>query len=238
MAVSLDQQPQPSAASMYEVSEADCLQAFRKLSQRQARMSQAKLNELHDRLLGPKGVFVRLGRELERLGRQAPLLKDMETLCGPARRTLADKVLSYALGYHNRRSASWNPFRAASRERLCWMIYDKNAPFILVERYVALLALHQRDGMFFSRLIETTRGSVERRIMFCGLLEHHDALLPVERSVYPPSYRIAQQSHLDHEEAIYGPLNLGEPVLALLEARGPKRLLKYVMTQLEPGTMH
>lgn len=232
MTLSSDQQPQPLGASTTEISEADCLLAFRKLSQRQARMSAQKLTQLHDRLLGPKGIFVRLGRELEHQGRQAPLLKDMDTLCGPARRTLADRAVSYALGYHNRRSVTWNPYRSASRERLCWMIYDKNAPFILVERYVALLALHQRDGAFFSRLIETTRGSVERRIMFHGLLEHHDALLPVERSVYPASYRIAQQSHLDQEEAIYGPLSLGQPVSLLLETRGPKKLLKHVIAQL------
>lgn len=232
MATSLDQQLPQSGTSSGEVSDADCLLAFRKLSQRQARMSVQKLNDLHNRLLGPKGIFVRLGRQLEQLGRQAPLLDDMAQLCGPERRTQADRAVSYALGYHNRRSVSWNPYRSAGRERLCWMIYDKNAPFILVERYVALLALHQRDGMFFSRLIETTRGSVERRIMFCGLLEHHDALLPVERSVYPPTYRAAQQSHLDHEESVYGPLNLGQPVLVLLENGGPKKLLRQVVAQL------
>lgn len=231
MAASLDQYKQLSGSSSCEVPEADCLLAFRKLSQRQARMSAQKLNELHDRLLGPKGIFVRLGRQLEQQGRQAPLLDDMAQLCGPERRTLADKAVCYALSYHNRRTVSWNPFRAASRERLCWMVYDKNAPFILVERYVALLALHQRDGIFFSRLIETTRGSVERRIMFCGLLEHHDALLPVERSVYPATYRAAQQSHLDQEESVYGPLNLDQSVLVLLETRGPKKLLKQVMGQ-------
>lgn len=232
MAASLDQPTHSSGSSSYEVSEADCLLAFRKLSQRQARMSLQKLNELHNRLLGPKGIFVRLGRQLEQLGRQAPLLDDMAQLCGAERRTLADRAVCYALGYHNRRTVSWNPFRSASRERLCWMVYDKSAPFILVERYVALLALHQRDGMFFSRLIETTRGSVERRIMFYGLLEHHDALLPVERSVYPPTYRAAQQSHLDHEEMVYGPLNLGQPVLVLLESCGPKKLLRQVVAQL------
>lgn len=232
MAASLDQQLQRFGFSSSQVSEADCLLAFRKLSQRQARMSAKKLNELHDRMLGPKGVFVRLGRGLEQLGRQTPLLDDMAQLCGAERRTLADRAACYALDYHNRRTVSWNPYRAASRERLCWMIYDKNAPFIMVERYVALLALHQRDGAFFSRLIETTRGSVERRIMFRGLLEHHDALLPVERSVYPATYRAAQQSHLEREEAVYGPLKLTQPVSKLLEAGGPKRLLRRVIAQM------
>ncbi|GAB7533136.1 hypothetical protein PS3A_55520 [Pseudomonas sp. 3A(2025)] len=195
-------------------------------------MSAKKLNELHDRILGPKGIFVRLGRGLEQLGRQTPLLDDMAQLCGAERRTQADRAMCYALDYHNRRNVSWNPYRSASRERLCWMIYDKSAPFIVVERYVALLALHQRDSVFFSRLIETTRGSVERRIMFRGLLEHHDALLPVERSVYPATYRAAQQSHLEREEAVYGPLKLDQPVSKLLEASGPKRLLRRVVAQL------
>ncbi|KQQ66504.1 hypothetical protein ASF84_24670 [Pseudomonas sp. Leaf127] len=210
----------------------DCLVAFRTVWQRQAKLSPAKLGTLHDRLLGPKGIFVLLGRQLERLGRQAPLLDEVTALGVTERRAQAEKALVYALAYHNRRSATLNPYRTASRERLCWMIYDKHAPFVLVERYVALLALHQRDGAFFARLIETTRGSVERRILFSGLLEHHDALLPIERSVYPADYRAAQQSHLDHEEALYGQLNLDQPIWLLLETIGPKKLVRKVAAQL------
>ncbi|MBD8491546.1 hypothetical protein IFR09_05920 [Pseudomonas syringae] len=232
MARSLENYAMPVVQPVPVVSEADCLQAFRNVRQRQAKLAPAKLVALHDRLLGPKGIFVLLGRELEQLGRQAPLLEDVTALDSIERRTLAERAVVCALAYHNRRTATLNPYREASRERLCWMVYDKHAPFALVERYVALLALHQRDGVFFARLIETTRGCVERRILFSGLLEHHDALLPVERSVYPADYRAAQQRHLDHEESIYGPLDLDQPIWKLLETLGSKKLLRRVAAQL------
>lgn len=41
-----------------------------------------------------------------------------------------------------------------------------------------------------------------------GLLEHFDALLPIEQSIYPVDYRLAQQRHTDQEEALYGRLEL------------------------------
>ncbi|MEX5614686.1 hypothetical protein ABFV55_08170, partial [Pseudomonas syringae] len=71
----------------------------------------------------------------------------------------------------------------------------------------------------------TTRNTVERRIVFHGLLEHFDRLLPIEKSIYPLNYRTVQQAHLDHEEALYGALIKQQSIGSLLEKYTPEWLL-------------
>jgi hypothetical protein len=75
---------------------------------------------------------------------------------------------------------------------------------------------------------------VERRIVFRGLLEHFDGLLPIEQSIYPLNYRRAQQSHLDREEALYGKLELDKPIYALLEEHSPEWLLENLCPVQQP----
>lgn len=216
------------------MSEADCRLAYEELARQQAMLSPGHLNQLYACLLGPRGLFALLVRELEELGRLAPLLEDVAALANRELRTQADKALCFVMGHHRWRNVSPNPFRAMSRERLCCLVYDDNAGYTLIERYAALLTLRQLDSQFFNRLIDTTRKSVERRIVFQGLLEHYDALLPVERCVYPDNYRAAQQEHLERELELYGDLTLSQPLSVMVTRYSTATLLKKLGVRQTP----
>ncbi len=104
-------------------------------------------------------------------------------------------------------------------------MFDDPSTHTLVERYTASEALRAQDSEYFVKLIATTRNTVERRIVFHGLLEHFDRLLPIEKSIYPLNYRAVQQAHLDNEEALYGALMMEQPIGTLLEMHTPEWLL-------------
>jgi hypothetical protein len=214
---SLWQEPHPADFSV--------MADFNRLAIRQTALSMEQLCEMQSRWMGPTGVFSRLARQVREQGRQAPALGDLAGLDDTRRQVMAEKSLQYALGVHWRRESVNNPFTGMRREYLCCVVFDDLAPYTLVERYAASAALRQHDGDYFSKLIATTRNSLERRIVFHGLLEHYDSLLPVEQSVYPINYRAAQQAHLDGEEAAYGKLALDRPVRELLERHTPKWVL-------------
>ena len=216
------------------MSEADCRIAYAALARQQAVLSAVHLTQLHDCLLGPRGLFALLVRELEELGRLAPLLEDVAALANRELRTQADKALCFVMGHHRWRNVSPNPFRAMSRERLCCLVYDDSAGYTLIERYAALLTLRQLDSQFFARLIDTTRKSVERRVVFQGLLEHYDALLPVERCVYPDNYRAAQQQYLERELELYGELTLTQPLSVMVARYSTPTLLKKLGVRQAP----
>lgn len=198
---------------------------FHRLSVRQAALSMEQLCELQSQWMGPRGLFAKLARQVTEQGRQAPLLSDVARLQDTHRQAMAEKAVQFALGLHYRREMVENPFTDLPREYLSCVVFDDLTPYALVERYAASAALRHRDGSYFSKLIATTRNTVERRVVFHGLLEHYDSLLPVERSVYPADYRAAQQRHLDKEEAAYGKLVLDRPVSELIARYTPQRLL-------------
>ncbi|MEQ4313217.1 hypothetical protein ABNM01_10650 [Pseudomonas syringae] len=198
---------------------------FHRLATRQAALSVAQLVEQQARLCGPVGLFVKLSRQLRSLGRQSPLLEDTERLKGRKRQWLAERAVQFALGKNSRRPGVDNPFKDMLREDLCCMVFDDSSLHTLVERYAASEALRRQDSEYFVKLIATTRNTVERRIVFHGLLEHFDRLLPIEKSIYPFDYRAVQLAHLEQEEALYGKLIMGQPITALLEAHTPEWLL-------------
>ena len=205
------------------------LERFRQLSARQSAQTLEQLCELQSRLMGPVGFFSRLGRQLAEQGRQAPILADLASLEKDSERyVMAEQALQYALGLHWRREPTDNPCSGLPREYLCCIVFDEQAPYTLVERYAASAALRQNDSEYFARLIATTRDTVERRLVFLGLLEHFDGLLPIERSIYPVNYRAAQQSHLENEERTYGRLVLEQPVRELLARHSADWVLTHI----------
>ena len=226
-AVSLhqDQLPQPSTPLGCIAVDPVAVRNFRKLAARQAPLSHSVLCEQQASLMGPKGLFAQFARQIIELGRQAPQLDDLLELERPERREQAERAVDFVLGFHHRRSYAENPFEQRSRAFLGVAVYDELAPFTLAERYAASQALRQLDGEYFIKLIATTRETVERRIVFHGLLQHFDALLPIERSIYPDNYRQVQQEHLQREEALYGRLQLDAPISLLLQERTPEWLL-------------
>ncbi len=201
---------------------------FSNLVDRQMTLPKEHLYALHKRWLGPQGIFASFGAEIERLGRQAPALNELDQLKNSSRQELAERAVAFALAQSNRRGAAINPFNACQREALCCVAFDQACDYTLVERYAAYEAMRESDSDFFIKLIATTRGVVERRIVFRGLLEHFDRLLPLEQSIYPDAYREVQQAHLDREERLYGPLSLNEPLVVLLERISPVDLLNQV----------
>lgn len=208
---------EPDQSAWQTPRQSDVMEDFRRLSLRQSVLTMEQLCQLQSRMLGPVGLFAKLARQVAEQGRQAPALADLAALEGQERQALANKAVEFILGMHHRREATGNPFAGLQREHLCCIVFDDLAPYTLVERYAASAALRQRDGEYFSKLIATTRNTVERRFAFHGLLEHFDGLLPVERSVYPVNYRAAQQAYLENEERRYGKLVLPHPVRDVLE---------------------
>jgi hypothetical protein len=230
MAVCASPKPVESEQSFWQAPDSnEVAKQYWLLSERQSAQTAEQLCELQSRLMGPVGLFSRLARQVAEQGRQAPLLADLGPLKNDhGRQAMAEQAVQFALGLHWRREATSNPYAGLQREYLCCVVFDELAPFTLVERYAASAALRQLDSEYFGKLIATTRNTVERRIVFIGLLEHFDALLPVERSIYPLNYRAAQQSHLENEERTYGKLELDAPVRELLERYSPHWLLTHL----------
>jgi len=206
----------------------DASSAFQRLVDEQSQLSREQLSELHKQWLGPHGVFATFSAEVERLGRQAPALDDLSSLGSPERMNQAERAVAFALAQSNRRRATNNPFGSRSRQDLCCVVLDESCAYTLAERYAAYEAMRQSDSDFFIKLIATTRGVTERRIVFHGLLEHYDRLLPIEKSIYPEAYRDVQQTHLDREEGLYGALILGDSLVAIFETVTPKELLNQI----------
>lgn len=195
------------------------------LAARQARLSKAELCELQAAMVGPRGVFTTFSVAVAEQGRQADALDVLPDSSDPTRLALAEKAVEFALGHHHRRAYAENPFTGLPRATLCCVVYDESGPFTLAERYAANEALRVADGQFFINLIATTHNTVERRVVFRGLLEHFDSLLPVERSIYPDGYRDVQQRYLDREEQLYGPLSLDKPLRDIFKEHTPQSLL-------------
>lgn len=198
---------------------------YQRLAGRQAILSRPQLCEQQAILLGPGGIFSKFSRQVADQGRQAPALNDLPELENPLREQQAQRAVDFMLGLHHRRKPAENPFHGLSRQALCVLVFDDFAPHTLAERFAACEAMRQVDSVYFARLIATTRHTVERRLVFTGLLEHFDALLPIEQSIYPLDYRRAQQSHLEQEEKLYGRLELDTRVSELLDKHGPQWLL-------------
>ncbi|WP_240350677.1 hypothetical protein [Pseudomonas viridiflava] len=203
---------------------------FQQLVTRQAATTRARLCDQQAALLGPQGKLSIFSRQVAAQGRQAPGLANMPEFDDAERQRQVEKAVDFALGFHQRRTLSANPFHDLSRSLLCCMVFDELAGYTLAERFAAYEALRQRDSQYFIKLIATTRHTVERRLVFTGLLEHYDALLPIEQNIYPAHYRRAQQKHLDREEAVYGRLELKKSVSELLEEHTPEWILTHLCT--------
>ncbi|MEE5136473.1 hypothetical protein V2J83_13265 [Pseudomonas alliivorans] len=201
---------------------------FQQLAARQSVLSRAVLVQQQAALLGPAGQLARFSRLVREQARQAPVFQDLERLQDRKRKSLAEQAMLFALGAFGRCPPADNPFCRMAREYLCCVIFDDTGLYTLVERYAAAEALKYGDSQYFAKLIATTRNTVERRIVFHGLLEHFDRLLPIEKSIYPLDYRSAQQAHLDHEESLYGKLELKQPISVIFETREPQWLLDHL----------
>ena len=224
----------PETVELPEIADHDDdleMDRFHELVHKQAAYSKEELHTMHRQWLGPCGVFATFGEEIEHLGRQAPALEDLKTLTTPERLQEAEQAVAFVLAQSYRRGAAINPFASLRREALCAVVFDDSGAYTLVERYAAYQAVRQQDANTFIKLIATTRGVVERRIVFRGLLEHYDRLLPIEKSIYPDGYRNVQQGHLEREEALYGPLKIDDDILTLLGTLSAVELLERVQPQ-------
>lgn len=202
-----------------------CAQPAAQLIAQQARMSKAELRALQARIAGPKGLLARFSAQVAEQGRQAPEVQRLLDRCEPQHLTLTENALAFVLARHHRRDFARNPFGGLPRVTLCCVVYDDSGRYNLAERYAASEALHTLDSRYFVQLIATTYNTVERRLVFQGLLEHFDALLPVEQSIYLEGYREVQQGYLDREENLYGKLALGQPLSVIFTEQTPASLL-------------
>lgn len=229
-----DEVPSAGPVSDIDSNEDPVFIAFHDLVHLQASYGTSHLMELHRMWLGPRGMFATLSDEIDQLGRQAPGLDDVQLLSCPQRITAAERAVAFALARSNRRAATVNPLRKLSREALCCVAFDDESDYTLVERYTAYHAIRQNDSDYFIKLIATTRGVSERRIVFRGLLEHYDRLMPLEKCIFPAGYRTAHVEHLQREEALRGEWRTADAVETLLETMTPLELLRTVMAPEGP----
>ncbi|MGV8920025.1 MAG: hypothetical protein ACOH2R_19830 [Pseudomonas sp.] len=196
-----------------------------KLIARQSTLPKHQLQELQARICGPSGLLGAFATQVAEQGRQAPDIQVMPDSPDPLRRLLTERSIRFALARHHRRTFAKNPFAGLARNILSAVVYDDSRTYNLAERYAALEELRASDSRYFVKLIATTCATVERRLVFQGLIEHFDSLLPVEQSIYLDGYRDAQVDHLQREEEIYGKLNLDKPLCVMLSEHNPKTLL-------------
>lgn len=208
------------------LSREDVRQRFDQLVLKQSALLQSELCDLQAKLLGPSGTLSRFSRLVAREGRHAAGLGFPVEAQDCRHRELAEQSADFVLSLYRRRRPVDNPFKTMPRDVLRCVVFDDAAPYILAERFAAVEALRDHDSRYFANLIATTRHTVERRLVFIGLLEHFDSLLPIEQSIYPLDYRSAQQFHLSREEALYGKLELAKPMSELLELHTPQWLLE------------
>ncbi|WP_397451802.1 hypothetical protein [Pseudomonas sp. NA-150] len=213
--------------SLAECLPTDCLT----LAARQFALSKPQLQELQSRICGPSGLLAAFATQVAEQGRQAPDLQVLPDSADPLRRLLTERSIRFALARHHRRAFAKNPFAGLPRRTLCAVVYDDTRTYNLAERYAALEELRASDSRFFVKLIATTRETVERRLVFLGLIEHFDSLLPVEQSIYLFGYREVQVEHLHREEELYGKLKLHEPLWRMLAEESPQN----VVASLEAG---
>ena len=195
------------------------------LAARQSAMPKHQLQELQARICGPSGLLAAFATQVAEQGRQAPDLLVLPDSADPLRRLLTERSIKFALARHHRRAFARNPFAGMPRSSLCAVVYDDTRTYNLAERYAASEELRASDSRYFVKLIATTCDTVERRLVFQGLIEHFDALLPVEQSIYLDGYREVQVEHLQREEALYGKLNLRGPMYVLLNEQPPQSLV-------------
>lgn len=208
--------------------DADTRFNFLRLAQEQAMLPFDQLKQLQSELFGPEGLFADFSAQVAREGRDAQVFDDISSIKLKRRLKQVQRAVDFALSRHLKCVTPVNPFRQHPRESLCCLVYDESGAFPLVERYAAYEAIRRLDSDFFIKLIATTRGVVERRIVFRGLLEHFDGLLPVEQSIYPLNYRQVQQGNLAREEAMYGPLQLNRPLREMFQEFSATQLLEQV----------
>ncbi|MDB6047329.1 MAG: hypothetical protein JWR17_75 [Pseudomonas sp.] len=198
------------------------------LAAQQALLSKKELLKLHTDLVGPSGLFARFSIQVAEQGRQAPSLQLSPDTEHAMSLMLTDQAIEYALARHHRRSYAENPFAGFPRSALCCVVYDESPRTNLAERYAANEELRALDSRYFIKLIATTHNTVERRLVFRGLLEHFDALMPIEQSIYQDGYRDVQQAYLEREEKLYGVLTLTRPLSELFAEHTPESLLARV----------
>lgn len=228
MSILLSQRDEQTCRSSVHLPEAEAHRRFQQLAARQAGFSRVQLCEQQSSLLGPQGVLSRCLKNIASQGRQAPELYDVSESNSTERQQQVEQAVDFVLGLQQRRALVDNPFHGQSRAALCCVVFDDEGLYTLAERFAASEAMRNRDSLYFSKLIATTRNTVERRLVFTGLLEHFDALMPIEQSIYPLYYRRAQHKHLLHEEALYGRLELSRTVTELLEEHSAEWLLANV----------
>ena len=198
---------------------------YSQLAAQQAVLSKKNLLKLQMDLVGPAGLLATFSTQVAEQGRQAPSLQLLPDTEHAMSLMFTDQAIEFALACHHRRAYAKNPFAGFPREALCCVVYDESRRTNLAERYAANEELRAGDSRYFIKLIATTQHTVERRLVFQGLLEHFDALLPIEQSIYQDGYRDVQQAYLEREQKLYGTLKLSKPLSLLFKEQTPESLL-------------
>lgn len=172
-----------------------------------ASLSKPQQRALYDTTMN---AFVALDRSYAAPGQ--PALQDMPEGNGPGRIDLAKRAVAY---YASIRSSppgqAPNPFAGVDREQLTSVIYDDSGTYTVSERYAAWAEQQRQDYISLSRLFAGITNGGDNRLVYKGLLDHFDALSPIERSIYPDDYRDQLVHLLEAQEAQFGKLEASAP---------------------------
>lgn len=171
-------------------------------AERQATMSSSELSRLYAK---KQSDFSRFSQVISgRNYNEKDLLPETDD---PARLAVAQQALNFAVGLsYPPPNNQPNPFAGMARNDLSAIAFDDTDAYSEVERYAAYVELRKQDQEYFSTLFAKAQHSNDRREVYKGILEHFDALPPVEKAAYPESYRETVQSLFDKQVERWGPL--------------------------------
>jgi hypothetical protein len=137
-----------------------------------------------------------------------PALQDVPDGSDPDRIDLAKRAVAYNASIRSSPPGQApNPFAGVDREQLTSIIYDDSGTYTVSERYAAWGEQQRQDYISLSNLFARTTNGGDNRLVYKGLLDHFDALSPIERSIYPGDYRDKLVQFLQTQEAQYGTLD-------------------------------
>lgn len=106
--------------------------------------------------VGEHGVLLQLATQIQTLGKDADLLREVPNSDDPARLELAEQAKNYAL------AGGENPFSGVARKTLSNIAFDDSGTFTAAERFAAMSEISVRDGEFWTKNYELVKSAQAR----------------------------------------------------------------------------
>ncbi|WP_145964328.1 hypothetical protein [Chromobacterium phragmitis] len=124
----------------------------------------------------------------------------------PARQKLAADANAFLEADGKNSQHALNPFAGLSREELDAVASDDSGRYTVNERRAAYLEAYDKEQAWRRQVMAAGQAEREatgsRRHFYEEILNHYQALPPLEQSLYPASYSQKLQAHIQREPAV------------------------------------